>query len=457
MRLFLMILTLTVGIVYWYGTAASFSDTVWHQYHESITYLQQQEIVKGYPDGSFWPDRSISRAEILKIVLEASYDKEELRAWEDCFSDITDQRYAVYACFAKEQGIIKGYPDGSFRPDTSVTMAEALKIGIEAFWWIKPIESDTEKHRYVPYITIAHDNTIFSKYSIRPDMPMKRWQMAFLVHQLLLDEQGQKSFSNKRQATSVWCLAPNHPADAPTMSLVEGRERRYITTIWKKYDHSKPAKLIIAFHGRTNSNEDVRKYYRLERVWDEAWIIVYPSGLPENTAPRNRSDPGDARGALRDVALFDTLVKEFSEQYCIDTDEIYVVGHSLGARFANSLACIRGDVIRGVGTVAGGTTITPCSWPTAALLMHHPEDTLVPLSQGKTALNQLLLQNGCTEKTVPIPPYEYGCQQYTECLDGAPVVRCEHTDSTERNVAYYPHTRPDEAGKLIWNFFEGLE
>jgi polyhydroxybutyrate depolymerase len=49
--------------------------------------------------------------------------------------------------------------------------------------------------------------------------------------------------------------------------------------------------------------------------------------------------------------LFDQLVQEFSDSYCIDLDHIYVVGHSLGARFTNSLACARGDVIRGIGSV----------------------------------------------------------------------------------------------------------
>jgi len=79
---------------------------------------------------------------------------------------------------------------------------------------------------------------------------------------------------------------------------------------------------------------------------------------------------------LRDFAFFDAIVKFFGEEYCIDMDRIFVVGHSLGAWFTNSLACARGDVIRAIGSVGGGTTINDCSGPVAAIVMHHPEDAL---------------------------------------------------------------------------------
>ena len=76
-------------------------------------------------------------------------------------------------------------------------------------------------------------------------------------------------------------------------------------------------------------------------------------------------------------------------------DEIYVVGHSLGAWFTNSLACARGNVIRAIGSVGGGTTINDCSGPTAAIIMHNPKDRLSSFGEGLRARDQLLKQNHC--------------------------------------------------------------
>lgn len=120
----------------------------------------------------------------------------------------------------------------------------------------------------------------------------------------------------------------------------------------------------------------VRGYYGIEKASQGNAIVVYPSGLPEEGPSRNRSAPGDKSDKLRDFALFDQLLEEFSSSYCIDIDQVFVVGHSLGAWFTNSLSCARGDVIRAIGSVGGGTTTNACNGPVAAMIMHHPNDNL---------------------------------------------------------------------------------
>lgn len=72
--------------------------------------------------------------------------------------------------------------------------------------------------------------------------------------------------------------------------MVDGQVRNYITEIGNKYTQTKPIKLIVAFHGRTNSNEEVRSYYDINDESHGNAIIVYPSGLPEATSPRTRSN-----------------------------------------------------------------------------------------------------------------------------------------------------------------------
>ena len=70
------------------------------------------------------------------------------------------------------------------------------------------------------------------------------------------------------------------PKSTPVTSVVNGMTRSYLTTIGKKYTTKKPIPLIVAFHGRTNSNDMVREYYKLDRVTNGEAIIIYPSGLP---------------------------------------------------------------------------------------------------------------------------------------------------------------------------------
>ncbi|MBP7885155.1 hypothetical protein KAZ93_03260 [Patescibacteria group bacterium] len=107
---------------------------------------------------------------------------------------------------------------------------------------------------------------------------------------------------------------------------VNGVDRHFITDIGRAYNQNTPSRLILAFHGRTNSNADVRGYYNLDNVLGHGSdIIIYPSGLPEETSPRTWSNPGDPSSKLRDFALFDAIVEEFSEKYCIHKDQIFVV------------------------------------------------------------------------------------------------------------------------------------
>ncbi len=429
---------------------ASFPDIFNSPYKESIDYLQTNGVVSGYPDGSFGPDRNISRAEILKIILESSLDT-ELPSTINCFPDVQDQRYAKYVCYAKTHHIVKWYPDGTFQPWKSVSNAEALKMSLESFGFHKPAKIG--ERRYQWYLDFVHNNNIFSKYALWADTPMTRAQMAYLTHQLMLEKKWERTFTNVRSIPKTAGCGIAKPSVAPNSVWVNGQERHFITAVWSKYNPDTPTNLVIAFHGRTNANSRVRTYYHIEEASQGNAIVVYPSGLPEDSSPRNRSNPWDPSDQLRDFALFDAIVKDISDKYCINQDRIFVIGHSLWARFTNSLACARGDVIRAIGSVWWSTTKNNCSGPTAAIIMHNPDDNLASFAWGLTARNQLLAQNGCSSATVPVWPADGHCVRYTDCQEGAPVIRCPHTENYTRWY-YYPHSRPSFAASMIWDFFQ---
>lgn len=88
------------------------------------------EIVEGYTDGTFRPDSAVTRAEALKMLLKAT----RLTPLPDevtplTFTDVPEDawfRRIVEDAFSLQ--LIEGYGDGTFRPDASITRAEAAKI-----------------------------------------------------------------------------------------------------------------------------------------------------------------------------------------------------------------------------------------------------------------------------------------------------------------------------------------
>jgi len=441
-------------LFFWNNVSANTpKDIQNHKYKESIQYLYDHNVVKWYDDGTFGPDREINRAEIMKIILESSVDI-DLGELKNCFPDIEEEWYAKYVCYAKSKNMIKWYDDGTFKPWQTVIFAEALKMWIE--WFSKNVQTVwSNDKRFQWYINFVHDNNIFSKYAILPYKNMTRGEMAYLVHQLMLDKKWIIKLENQRQAWSDGC-GKEPPSKAPTSSIVNWITRNYITVVWNKYNKNTPIKLIFAFHGRTNSNTMVRSYYKIEKETNGNAIIIYPSWLPENSSPRNWSNPGDKSDNLRDFALFDQILEEFEDKYCIDKDQIFVVWHSLGAWFTNSLGCARGDVIRWIWSVWWWTTINNCNGPVAAITMQHPKDNLSPYSSAVVARDQMLRQNSCGPETVAVWPEPLNCVKYTNCLSDAPVIWCPHGDSTDYKWNYYPHTWPDNAWKEIIKFFESL-
>lgn len=87
-------------------------------------------FLKGYPDGGFAPERGITRAEATTMfarLLTRQMDAET--AYPTSFSDVPDTHWASdYIGYMEQFGIIKGYADGTFRPDANITRAEFSAI-----------------------------------------------------------------------------------------------------------------------------------------------------------------------------------------------------------------------------------------------------------------------------------------------------------------------------------------
>lgn len=90
-----------------------------------IGYMQQFGIITGYADGSFRPDASVTRAEFAAIASRF----ERLTEGTKSFSDVPSSHWAAkYINFAATRGWVNGYADGTFQPNNSITRAEVAAV-----------------------------------------------------------------------------------------------------------------------------------------------------------------------------------------------------------------------------------------------------------------------------------------------------------------------------------------
>lgn len=94
--------------------------------------MQSIGIVDGYEDGYFRPSQNVSRVEFTKMVLLSHcfvYENENTQDISSKYIDMIPETWKSRVVEKADQlGIIRGYDDGTFRPDANITRAEALKI-----------------------------------------------------------------------------------------------------------------------------------------------------------------------------------------------------------------------------------------------------------------------------------------------------------------------------------------
>ncbi len=127
--IFFRLLRDPVRTQYWSQTN-DYPDVAFNKwYNNAISTLTNMGIICGYPDGSFRPDAPITRAELTKIAASFFSDPRVAATYDGRFSDVQGAEwYISYLMTAIKEGLIEGYPDGSFRPDRPITRAETCTI-----------------------------------------------------------------------------------------------------------------------------------------------------------------------------------------------------------------------------------------------------------------------------------------------------------------------------------------
>jgi len=189
-------------------TLASFPDVLSsHPNHDAIVYVQSQNIVSGYPDGTFRPDNTINRAELTKIII---LNKDSQGIIDFCgngtyigspdrsnlFSDVQDITwYTSYVCRAKETRVIKGYPDGTFRPGQNINFVETAKIIVNATTSIYP--SDDSEPWYQVYVSYLSDRDAVPSSISSYDKSITRGEVAEILYRLYVNKIEETNFKKE--------------------------------------------------------------------------------------------------------------------------------------------------------------------------------------------------------------------------------------------------------------------
>ncbi|NOS67447.1 MAG: hypothetical protein HOO67_03740 [Candidatus Peribacteraceae bacterium] len=419
----------------------------WFRYRESVEYLRGRGAIGGYPDGTFKPAATVNRAEFLKLVFGAKGAAEP--AGGDCFLDVkADAWFAPFVCAAKRRGIVEGYPTGTgsvFKPDQPVVFSEAIKMTLAAYG-TEVTPAQPGEAWYEPYALELDRSGILGRHSYLPWDHLSRERAADVIARFVRHEEDRIDTSR-----SAGCGKPL-PAPLSTVS-VAGVNRTFYLTVPRDYLSHEPSPLIIAFHGRTNSNEELRSYIGLDKN-APGFFIAYPTAI---RSPQGTFSWSGTVGESLDLSFFDALVESIADQYCIDMDRIFVAGHSLGAWMSNSVACLRGGVVRASASVAGDSIVADCTGPSAALLINNPHDPLSPFAAAERTRDTRLRENGCAPQSEPVQPDTLKCRLYKNCDGGNVVTWCPHELDNDPRGVYYPHNWPKEAAPAIADFFKMLK
>ncbi|MEA3304490.1 MAG: S-layer homology domain-containing protein [Patescibacteria group bacterium] len=167
-------------------------DTV-HKNYASIKFLKENEIINGYADGTFKPSKTVTRAELIKIILLGTQQEVDETISNE-FSDVSDQAwYMAYVNNAKKKGIVGGYPDGTFQPEKVVNRVEALKIILETIGVDFPSEltnlyQDTPADAwFAKYAAYCKENNLIDVHNntLQPTAGMTRADVAELMYRVM--------------------------------------------------------------------------------------------------------------------------------------------------------------------------------------------------------------------------------------------------------------------------------
>jgi polyhydroxybutyrate depolymerase len=266
----------------------------------------------------------------------------------------------------------------------------------------------------------------------------------------------------------------------------DGRIRNYIIHIPSNYDAEEPIPLVLALHGGGGNSENMQDKTGFNQLAnEEGFIVVYPDGTGRLINRLLTWNSGHCCGFafkndIDDVGFIRTLIEQIQQEFLIDTNKIFITGHSNGGMMAYRLGSELSDIVAAIAPVAGSIggkatedsevwTIPEPSFPISVLAIHGLLDENVAYDGGRgnkttgtrsdisvnNSIDFWVKYNNCN----PIPEIEESgtiiIETYKEGDMGTEVVLCTLINGEH----WWPGSEKDpykeiSASELIWEFFK---
>ncbi len=214
--------------------------------------------------------------------------------------------------------------------------------------------------------------------------------------------------------------------------------RKYYTQLPTLYDGKTAMPVVFYGQGCGQSGPEGNDFSSSALSSQFIMVQMIPAPVSSKTVVPSEAAPGCFEAGKSGLAdspdgpYFDQALAEVEAKYCIDQGKVYAAGWSSGAWLSAYLGCTRGNVLRGISTVAGGLQHDhgPCTGGAAALMIigtGDNENGVVDMVNGQDvgtgqARDLFVKANGCSAISSAWDPMYKECQIYGSC--DSPVVWC---------------------------------
>lgn len=215
-----------------------------HFAYDSVNYLRAKDILSK-DNGGYDVKKDMTRGEFCSVIVKA-YKLTKGDAVKD-FADVKDNMYKSYIDIAVSNGYMSGYPDGSFKPDKAVSRAEAVSIinkitgrpgekeVIEKLLTNPKVPNDVKSTNWAYYNIVSATNT-FSFGKMTP-LENKKEEKKEEKTEVKKDEQQPSKIENDKKDLSNEKIDINNLKDGEYKVSVE---------LWKANGEKVPSELSMA-------------------------------------------------------------------------------------------------------------------------------------------------------------------------------------------------------------------
>lgn len=177
----------TLSVSAWAAASGVFSDEDQIVNRQAVTITSSQGLFTGYDDGTFGPDRVVTRAEaavvIAKLLYGAQVDPSQ-HVMENKFDDVPDWANG-YVCLAAADRIVEGYGNRTFGPNDPVTTVQFATMLLKSlgYYTNELDELDTQWKETVTHK--ANQLGLYGHLELEMDEGLRREDMAQMVFQTL--------------------------------------------------------------------------------------------------------------------------------------------------------------------------------------------------------------------------------------------------------------------------------